>query len=215
MFNHESIIIWDWNGTLLNDVSICIDIMNEILGRRGLDKLTRKKYQQIFRFPVIEYYRQLGFDFERDSFENLSVEFIDAYNRKLKDAKLFKHSMDILDEFKSRNYSQVIISAMKQSSLEDSLRDKKVWDFFDYVIGLDDHYAESKIDFAVDFISRNSIYAGKAILIGDTTHDYEVARALDCKCLLVANGHQSYDRLAVTGVPVKRRLKDILDFFDN
>jgi phosphoglycolate phosphatase len=215
MFNHESIIIWDWNGTLLNDVSICIDIMNEILGRRGLDKLTRKKYQQIFRFPVIEYYRQLGFDFKRDSFEDLSVEFIDAYNRKLKDAKLFKHSMDVLGEFKSRNYSQVIISAMKQSNLEDSLRDKKVRDFFDYVIGLDDHYAESKIDFAVDFISRNNIYAGKAILIGDTTHDYEVARALGCKCLLVANGHQSYDRLAVTGVPIKRRLKGILDFFDN
>ena len=73
MFNHESIIIWDWNGTLLDDVSICIDIMNEILGRRGLDKLTRKKYQQIFRFPVIDYYRQLGFDFKRDSFENLSL----------------------------------------------------------------------------------------------------------------------------------------------
>jgi phosphoglycolate phosphatase len=215
MFNHESIIIWDWNGTLLNDVGICIDIMNEILGRRGLDKLTRKKYQHIFRFPVIEYYRQLGFDFKRDSFEKLSVEFIDAYNRKLKDAKLFKHSIDILGEFKSRNYSQVIISAMKQSDLEDSLRDKKVRYFFDHVIGLDDHYAESKIDFALDFISRNNICTGKAILIGDTTHDYEVARALGCKCLLVANGHQSYDRLAITGVPVQRRLKGILDFFDN
>ena len=215
MFNHESIIIWDWNGTLLNDVSICIDIMNEILGRRGLNKLTRKKYQQIFRFPVIEYYRQLGFDFKSDSFENLSIEFIDAYSRKLKEAKLFKHSMDILGEFKSRNYSQVIISAMKQANLEDSLRDKGVRDFFEHVIGLDDHYAESKIDFAVGFISRNKIYAGKAILIGDTTHDFEVARALGCKCLLVASGHQSYDRLVVTGVPIKRRLKGILDFFDN
>jgi phosphoglycolate phosphatase len=215
MFNHESIIIWDWNGTLLNDVSICIDIMNEILGRRGLNKLTRKKYQQIFRFPVIEYYRQLGFDFKSDSFENLSIEFIDAYNRKLKEAKLFKHSTDILGEFKYRNYSQVIISAMKQSNLEDSLRDKGVRDFFDHVIGLDDHYAESKIDFAVDFISRNNISAGKAILIGDTTHDYEVARALGCKCLLIANGHQSYDRLVVTGVPVNHKLKGILDFFDN
>ena len=123
--------------------------------------------------------------------------------------------MDILGEFKSRNYSQVIISAMKQANLEDSLRDKGVRDFFEHVIGLDDHYAESKIDFAVDFISRNNIYADKAILIGDTTHDFEVARALGCKCLLVASGHQSYDRLVVTGVPIKRRLKGILDFFDN
>jgi phosphoglycolate phosphatase len=215
MLNHESIIIWDWNGTLLDDVSICIDVMNDILGRRGMDKLTRRKYQQIFMFPVIEYYRQLGFDFERDSFEDLSVEFIDAYNRKLKDARLFRYSLDILGEFKARNYLQVIISAMKQAYLEDSLRDKKVRYFFDYVIGLDDHYAESKIDFAVDFITRSNIHVGKAILIGDTTHDYEVSRALGCKCLLVANGHQSYERLAVTGVTVKRSLKGIMDIFDN
>lgn len=215
MFNHESVIIWDWNGTLLNDVSICVDVMNEILNRRGMSKLSRKKYQRIFQFPVIEYYRQLGFDFQKDSFENLSVEFIDAYHKKLKRAKLFRHSMEILIKFKARNYSQVIISAMKQANLEESLKDKDVSEFFDYVIGLDDHYADSKIDFAVNFIRKNNIYAEKAVFIGDTTHDFEVANALGCKCLLIANGHQSYDKLAETGVPVKNNLKDILKYFDN
>ena len=215
MFNHESIIIWDWNGTLLDDINICIDIMNEILDKRGLGALSGKKYQRIFQFPVIEYYRQLGFDFNKDSFEDLSVEFIDAYHKKLKKAKLFEHAIDILKDFKSRNYLQIIISAMKQDDQEESLKDKDVREFFDYVIGLDDHYADSKIDFALHFMRKNNIYAEKAVLIGDTVHDSEVAAALGCKCLLVANGHQSYDRLAVAGVPVKRSLKGILEFFDN
>ena len=215
MFNHESVIIWDWNGTLLDDVSICIDVMNEILNRRGMHKLSRKKYQRIFQFPVIEYYRLLGFDFQKDSFENLSVEFIEAYHKKLKRAKLFRHSLEILNKFKAKNYSQVIISAMKQANLEESLKDKDVSEFFDHVIGLDDHYADSKIDFAVDFIRKNNIYTEKAVLIGDTTHDFEVANALGCKCILVANGHQSYDKLAETGVTVNNNLKDILKYFNN
>jgi phosphoglycolate phosphatase len=105
--------------------------MNQILHKRGLGKLYRKKYQRIFQFPVIEYYRQLGFDFKRDSFENLSVEFIDAYNKKLKNAKLFKHSLDILNEFKAGNYLQLIISATEQANLEESLKDKDVREFFD------------------------------------------------------------------------------------
>jgi phosphoglycolate phosphatase len=190
MFNHESTIIWDWNGTLLDDVNICIEIMNKILNKRGLGSLSRKKYQKIFQFPVIEYYKELGFDFKKDSFENLSIEFIKAYHKELKKAKLFKYSIDVLKEFKNRNYIQIIISAMEQSALTESLEDKGVLHFFDYIIGLNDHYANSKIDYAVNFINKNNVYPEKAVLIGDTTHDYEVARAVGCSCLLISNGHQ-------------------------
>lgn len=210
MFNHESTIIWDWNGTLLNDVNICIKIMNNILHKRGLGTLSKRKYQKIFQFPVIEYYKQLGFNFKKDSFENLSIEFIEAYHKELKNACLFKYTKNVLKDFKARNYIQIIISAMEQGALTESLKYKGVLHYFDYIIGLNDHYANSKVDFAVSFIKKNKIYPEKAILIGDTTHDFEVAEALGCKCLLIANGHQAHDKLALTGAPVKGSLKSIL-----
>jgi phosphoglycolate phosphatase len=158
---------------------------------------------------VIEYYRQLGFDFKKDSFENLSVEFIEEYHRELKNAYLFKYSEYILKDFKARNYTQIVISAMEQGALTESLSDKRVLNYFDYIIGLNDHYANSKVNFAVSFIKKNNIYPEKAVLIGDTKHDFEVSEALGCKCLLIANGHQSYDRLTLTGAPVKRNLGSI------
>lgn len=210
MFNHESIIIWDWNGTLLNDINICIKIMNNILQKRGLGSLSKRKYRKIFQFPVIEYYKQLGFDFKKDSFEDLSIEFIKAYHKELKNACLFKYSKNVLKDFKARNYLQIIISAMEQGALTESLKYKGVLQYFDYIIGLNDHYANSKVDFAVSFIKKNNIYPEKVVLIGDTTHDFEVAEALGCRCLLIANGHQAYDKLALTGAPVNRNLKSIL-----
>jgi phosphoglycolate phosphatase len=211
MFNHESIIIWDWNGTLLNDVGICIKIMNKILIKRGLESLSRKKYRKIFQFPVIEYYKQLGFDFRKDSFENLSIEFIDEYHKELKNAYLFKYSKDVLKNLKARNYLQIIISAMEHRALTESLNNKGVLNYFEHIIGLNDHYAESKVNFAVNFMEKNNIHPGKAVLIGDTTHDFEVAEALGCKCLLIANGHQTYERLKLTGAAVKRNLKSIVE----
>jgi phosphoglycolate phosphatase len=210
MFNHESIIIWDWNGTLLNDVNICVKIMNKILSKRGLESLSKRRYRKIFQFPVIEYYKQLGFDFKKDSFENLSIEFIEEYHKELKNAYLFKYSKNVLEDFKTRNYLQIVISAMEKGALMESLNNKGVLQYFNYIIGLNDHYANSKVNFAVSFIKKNNIYPEKAILIGDTTHDFEVARALGCKCLLIANGHQACDRLTYTGAPVKRNLKSIL-----
>ena len=48
-------IIWDWNGTLLNDVKLCADIMNNLLKTRSLPTITLEKYREIFTFPVKDY----------------------------------------------------------------------------------------------------------------------------------------------------------------
>ena len=56
-------IIWDWNGTLINDVWLVVEAMNKMLKKRNLPKIDSKKYREIFDFPVTEYYSKLGFDF--------------------------------------------------------------------------------------------------------------------------------------------------------
>ena len=55
-------IVWDWNGTLLDDRWLTIAVMNRLLARRNMDELTEDRYLQFFTFPVIDYYRRLGFD---------------------------------------------------------------------------------------------------------------------------------------------------------
>jgi phosphoglycolate phosphatase len=92
---------------------------------------------------------------------------------------------------------------MEKGALLKSLQGKGILHYFDHIIGINDHYAKGKLEFAVDFIKKNNIYQEKTILIGDTTHDFEVAEAIGCKCLLIANGHQSFGRLSVTSVPVR------------
>jgi phosphoglycolate phosphatase len=74
-------IIWDWNGTLFDDAWLCIEIINAMLVRRGLTRLTPEEYEQIFDFPVRDYYSRIGFDFQVEPFEKLSDEFIDRYMR--------------------------------------------------------------------------------------------------------------------------------------
>lgn len=57
-------IIWDWNGTLLDDVGLSLEAINIVLARYNLPPLRKERYLEIFTFPVIEYYRELGFNFE-------------------------------------------------------------------------------------------------------------------------------------------------------
>ncbi len=48
----KKVIIWDWNGTLLNDTDICVSCMNRVLKKRGLELLDVQRYREIFNFPV-------------------------------------------------------------------------------------------------------------------------------------------------------------------
>ena len=73
-------IIWDWNGTLLDDRWLCVDSINLSLRKRNLPEINEQKYLDIFCFPVEKYYQKLGFDFEKEPFTVSGSEFISNYN---------------------------------------------------------------------------------------------------------------------------------------
>ena len=68
-------IIWDWNGTLLNDSYLCVQILNESLRKRNIPEITVEKYREKFLFPIKTFYESIGFDFDKEPFENSNTEF--------------------------------------------------------------------------------------------------------------------------------------------
>ena len=69
------LILWDWNGTLLDDVELCVDALNRLLEKHAYpQRYDRDQYRAIFGFPIEEYYVRAGFDFSRHSFAMLAEE---------------------------------------------------------------------------------------------------------------------------------------------
>jgi len=192
----EKLIIWDWNGTLLNDVEVCVDCMNQMLRKRGMKLLTVEEYKNIFTFPVQDYYKTVGYDFDKESFENLSIEYIDLYKKYSENSPLYHDVVDALQFFKDKNYRQIIVSASEQKALEDQVKQRKIYDYFDAIIGLNNIHAKSKVDNAIAYLQNSSIEFEQISLIGDTYHDYEVAEAINCDCILVNNGHQFLNNIS-------------------
>ena len=74
------LILWDWNGTLLDDVELCVDALNRLLEKHAYpQRYDRDQYRAIFGFPIEEYYVRAGFDFSRHSFAMLAEEYMDDY----------------------------------------------------------------------------------------------------------------------------------------
>ncbi|MBN2352282.1 MAG: hypothetical protein JXD23_06910 [Spirochaetales bacterium] len=64
-------VVWDWNGTLLNDMEACIRSMNLMLENRSLPPIDFETYRNVFTFPVIDYYRAVGIDPVKNGHQNL------------------------------------------------------------------------------------------------------------------------------------------------
>lgn len=203
-------IIWDWNGTLLNDLDLCISSINSLLEKRKLKTLNASIYKDVFSFPVKDYYAAIGFDFNREDFAVPAREFIDLYNQGVTGCGLHAEALSVLNYFQSVGKRQFVLSAMKQDMLLATLKHQKIVNLFEGIYGLDDHYAVSKIERGRQMISNLGIEKENAVIIGDTIHDYEVAQELGIACILVSNGHQSEKRLQSTGVPIVADLEALL-----
>ena len=191
-------IIWDWNGTLLNDIELCIRSINILLKNRDIPEINIKTYKEVFSFPVKDYYKTIGFDFKKEDFSIPAHQFIELYNEGFDGCSLQKPAIEVLNHFREKGIRQFVLSAMEHNMLEKTLKLKGIADFFEGVSGLNNHYAVSKIELGRQLISDYKIDTEEVWLIGDTIHDFEVATELGIKCILIADGHQSVERLKQT-----------------
>jgi len=188
-------IIWDWNGTLLDDLDYCVGIMNTILQRRGLPGLDRVRYHAVFDFPVRDYYARLGFDPAKDSFEALSEEFISAYDAHRLECPLQSDSRRILAAVQAAGLTQSILSAYRHETLLDVVGHFGLTPHFIHLAGLDNIYAHSKAELGRAQVAKLGLPPRNILLIGDTLHDLDVARQLGVDCVLVAAGHHPAEKL--------------------
>ncbi len=188
-------ILWDWNGTLLNDIQCCVDIANKMLKDHGKAAMSVPHYQSIFSFPVKDYYVKAGFDFEKASFETLSNTFIGQYNSAVLSCQLHQAAKPTLSAISARGCQQFILTAAKQDSVVQLLDDFEIADHFSAVAGLDNIHAASKVQRGKELLKNFNIKPQKTVIIGDTIHDYEVAEHLGVHFVLVSSGHQSHERL--------------------
>ena len=205
-------VIWDWNGTLLNDVDWCVAQMNHMLKKRNKKPLSNvSDYHKAFCFPIIEYYKNVGFDFAEEPFELLAKEFIELYHSAgSDDMKLHDNAEDVLKAVQDRRISQIILSATAQDNLTMQISPFGIEQYFDEILGIADIYAKSKVEMGLDYLKRNKVQSG--IMIGDAFHDFEVAQAMGVECVLVTHGHQCKEELLSHNVPVFDNLNEVLQY---
>jgi Predicted phosphatases len=204
-------VIWDYNGTIIDDVRISVAIENQMLEERHLKAgYTLEQYRSLFCYPIIDYYYKIGYTFTTETYEEMAEEFNHLYDQKFDEYGLCDGFIEKIKESISRGCRNVILSACEHNLLNQQCRQLGIDGYFDEILGIDNSWAGSKVQMAKDWMNHADVDPAECIYLGDTTHDLETANAIGIQhCILIGQGHQSYETLKETGAEVRHTLKEV------
>ena len=203
-------ILWDWNGTLLDDLKYGMSVRNRIFPSFDLPTINSvEAYHEQFTFPIRLYYERAGVTDE--NFVEVAHAWMAEYVRGFPTVPLHADAREVLDRFAGMGLRQVVLSATKRDMLREQIAQFNIQHYFHEVLGLGDIYAGSKEDIGRQYLESCGIPPEETLMLGDTLHDADVARAIGARCILIPRGHQSRETLKTAGFPIADTLMDAAD----
>jgi phosphoglycolate phosphatase-like HAD superfamily hydrolase len=213
-------VVWDWNGTLLDDAPLLHQAANHALQAVGAPPITIARYRAAFRRPIRRFYEALvGRGIDDDEWLVLDDAFHVAYDRLLDRAALAPDASTALARVHEHGAEQSILSMLRHAHLERSVRNHGIAHHFVLVHGLRAIGGGHKEPHLTDHLTRlgerhPGLTAAEVLLVGDTLDDAHAAHATGVRCVLYAGGEQPETRLAAEGFPVATSLTQALDLAD-
>lgn len=206
-------IVWDWNGTVVDDVGIALDAVNDMLRRECRPQIDLEQYRKAMNTPILLFYQEF-FDLEKTSFAWMASYFHEYYAAHCGELALHAGVSGLLVEMDKRGCRQIVLSSSRKDMIEGYAAHFAVKDYFEAILGADDLLAGSKVERAVEYFTVHGIRSEETIMIGDTVHDFEVASELGVDCILLDCGHDDRESLEHCGCPVCHDMEGIKTFIE-
>ncbi len=205
-------VIWDWNGTLLDDLAIVIESLNMGIGKLGLGPIDEDEYRNHFTRPVRAFYDSLFgrpvFDME---WQLLNKTFHDEYFLRVSSAELAVDAIEALTRVDDLSWTQSLLSMTTHHELVEVVRSRGVLHRFTLLDGLREETGGHKARHLKEHITWLGMSPENAVVIGDTPDDAVAARHVGAGVILYDGGTHHLPTLEGMAVPVAHTLLEAVE----
>jgi phosphoglycolate phosphatase-like HAD superfamily hydrolase len=204
-------LVWDWNGTLLDDIELVVAATNSSLAAVGGPSVTTEDHRRDFRRPISAYYAYvLGRPVADEEFVTLDRVFHDAYRAGLPRCRL---ALDALDAIGAWSGTQSLLSMFFHHELVPVVTEHGLLDRLQRVDGLRDAVGGGpKEPHLRAHLEALQLRGDECVLIGDSIDDAEAAESVGARVVLYRGGFTDEARLRATGLPVATTLLEAIDY---
>lgn len=191
LIKQHNTIYWDWNGTLIDDVDLCLEITNSFLTSKEVQTISKDFYLKNFTIPVKKYYESLELEKHGITFEEITESFVTNYQNQREQQKLYEGAKQLLDELSNIGVEQLILSAAHTEELNYQLEKHNLAHHIAEISGADDYTAGCKLERGKNLKNKY----GPGIMVGDTVHDIEIGKEMGLETVWVSEGHQCWSKI--------------------
>jgi phosphoglycolate phosphatase-like HAD superfamily hydrolase len=200
-------LVWDWNGTLLDDIQAVIGATNAAFAEIGLEPITLERYRDLYCVPVPVFYERLMGRLPTDA-EWLVMDeiFHRHYTERRLACALTEGVEELLTRWKREGRSQSLLSMYGHEELVPVVRGYGIESHFVRVDGRTGPSGGSKAQHMERHLAALSaagaIAAERTVVIGDAVDDAVAAAHVGARAVLYTGGSHSRASLEAAGVPV-------------
>ncbi|MCL2468697.1 MAG: HAD family hydrolase [Alphaproteobacteria bacterium] len=177
----QLVVVFDWNGTLINDTWLTWRAVNEILVTLGGRAISEEQYKAAYRMPLKAMYQELGLSRRiiEEQEEIVFKIFGDVYQSLVHKTTLHEGTRETLHYLKKQEHKSLILSNHNRPCIERQLKRFGLETYFDEVLAnAPDEYKNimhkaGKKDRLDDWLKRHKCYGG--IVVGDSPEEMDIA----------------------------------------
>ncbi|WP_225830203.1 HAD family hydrolase [Streptomyces sp. NK08204] len=197
-------VVWDWNGTLLDDAALIADAMNAAYRTAGLAAVSHDRYRAAFSLSATELIQRThGVVPGQDTMKRMGAAYHEHYRSRR--CALAADAREALALAEERGATQSLLSLHPEDALVKALAEHGLAGRFALVTGRTGDAAGGKHRRLLDhmgLLAQAGVTAGRIVLVGDTGDDGDAARRAGVRAVLHTGGVQDRTALARTGWPV-------------
>jgi phosphoglycolate phosphatase-like HAD superfamily hydrolase/ADP-ribose pyrophosphatase YjhB (NUDIX family) len=185
-------VLFDWSGTLVDDLGAVVEATNAVLTRAGRNPLSREQFREEFALPFTGFYQRHT---PHVPMEQLEAWFHARFREVQDQVTALPHARGFLEFCRGRGLRTGLLSTMHPEHFAVQAKANGFDRFLDHVhLGIWD-----KREKIAAILKEHGWRPEETVYIGDMEHDVETARSVGMGSVGVLTGYNSSDRLHRAG----------------
>ena len=208
------VIIFDWDGTLVDSTARIVDSMQMAAAEVGMPKLTDYAIQQIIGLGLPEALRVLWPSISDEQLQRMRPLYSANFSiRSGVSADFFPQARNFFEELRSLGYVLAVATGKTRKGLDEMLNGFAVQDVFAITRCADETTSKPDPHMLEEILNELKLTSDQALMVGDTSFDLDMAKAINMDSVGMTHGaHESEVLLASGAKALCHSLNDLLNW---
>ena len=182
------LIAFDWDGTLFDSTQIIARCIQAAVCDVGGKKPTDQAASYVIGLGLMQALAHAAPDVPAEKYPELGARYRHHYARHVDDLSLFAGVLPLLDGLKARGHLLAVATGKSRLGLDEALESVELKGLFDGSRTADETAGKPDPLMLHQLMAQFDLPASKILMIGDTTHDLQMAFNAGCASVGVSYG---------------------------